>query len=147
MTRWDAIVADHGPLCDRLTYPYFGEPPAAYLSDGCTHAPDSIGPLAFLPACAIHDWEYHALTWSSTFAGPGRFGGTEADRAAADLRLCHNLVRSGAPWPVAVAFFKAVRVAGIGSYAYAPDAKPGRLGRVWIWIVSILVAPPKEVPA
>jgi len=74
--------------------------PADYVSDNCTGFPDG----DYADCCVAHDKDYF-------------FGGTKAERKAADLRLKQCVLSKGSGWKrtfLANAMYMGVRVGGVG---------------------------------
>lgn len=99
------------------------KPSANFISDGCSGAPDSAGPIDITPACFYHDWHYVK-------------GGTERDRKKADSLLWRNIRACGGSWWLATIYWLEVRRFGFDHFHYHGMSKPGWWQRKWIIWVS-----------
>lgn len=98
--------------CDLTARMRGPRPPARWQSNGCSFAPDWIGPHFLTPACHWHDWAYHQ-------------GGDENDRTWADRHLYLNLRTCGASRRLAFVYWSRVRWHGVRSFAYSdPSFRP-----------------------
>lgn len=75
-------------------------PPAEFLSNGCSCAPDSIGSVDLKPACRYHDYAYNK----------------RYPRWFADYCFYGNLRILGCPRHLAMLYWVSVRVFGIFFY-------------------------------
>lgn len=101
-------------------------PPADFISNGCTNAPDRVGRADLRAACHWHDYHYS-------------LGCTEDDRRQADFSLYRNLRRCGASHELAAVYFRRVRFHGVNFFSYGEYARPGRYLRRWYYVVNFLV--------
>lgn len=89
---------------------FFGpDPPAHFVDNGCTCAPDVWGDIDLQPACRYHDYAYS-------------LGGTEAERHRADNQFFLNLRKLGLPIPIASLYYNRVRFWGY--FAWKHTVKP-----------------------
>jgi hypothetical protein len=98
-------------------------PPAWFVSDGCTMAPDEILGHDLRPACLYHDWLYF-------------LGGTEAARGVADRRFFRNLLACGASPMLAGVYYRRVRTEGLAFWVHIPPV--GRASRAWYFLRALV---------
>ncbi len=101
-------------------------PPKYFTSNGCSFAPDEIGPVDLRAACHWHDWAYQK-------------GGNEKSRKQADRNLWINMQTCGASQRLATLYWFEVRAWGFDSFHYHGINPPGRLHRWWTRIISRFV--------
>ena len=100
-------------------------PPSRFISDGCSSAPDHVGPVDTDVACWMHDWSY-------------TLGGREKDRREADANLWRNVKTVGGGWWLSALYWLEVRAYGWDHFAYHDEKghsikPPGMAFRVWTW--------------
>lgn len=109
--------------------------PEGLECDGCSWSPDRIAGRAIWPACVIHDADY-------------RRGGTWADRWRSDRALRRNIAlllwKQQAPlslWlTVPWVYWRAVRLAGAGAFAFAPGEEALGWFQRWREILGVFRA-------